>query len=309
MKLFNLQIASTIVAVFIAILPLQVNAQSYSTIEGSLSLYCADLPDGTNSVVRITDNKGQYNVLPVDPEAEKAAILKLRKSTQKRITSLSKLRKNYDPSSDFAKLKSIYKFVSGELADGVEASEDFDQTKPHKIYKKISEMIFLLKARLDELQFAIETIDRCVNNEDLIPPPVPLSSEVIIFDFTHPDYGTIETMRGLGATATLHKKRSRGSVCVSFEKASLSIAKFPKETEVLLVRNPCIFFFQTTFRNFPFCHYGAHPDLAVGWFGSTNFGFGGPVSVSEKDSLERKLAGYGKITLRAPTKKKPCRTK
>lgn len=285
-------------------------AQSYSTIDGSLSFYCADLPDGTNAVVKIDNANGQYNVTPVDPKAAIESILKLRKSIQKRINALSQIKKDYDPSTDLSKIKSIFKFVTGEIADGVEASDSLDKTKPHNIYKKISEMISMLKLRLEDLKFALEAIDRCVKGEDLIPSPHSAVSEVISFPFTHPDYGSLEVMRGLGATAILHKKRIMGSLCVSFEKAHISIAKFPKESEVRLVRNPCIFYFQSTFRNYPFCHYGSHVDQAVAWFGSTNFGFSQSVfDDKERASLEKKLAGYGKITLRAPTKKKPCRTK
>ena len=168
-------------------------------------------------------------------------------------------------------------------------------------------MVTLLKERLADLQTAIETIDRCVRNEDLIPPPTAPSAEVITFSFTHPDYGTTEVMRGLGVTAILHKSRYYGSVCVGAKKPYGSVPVFPKEAEFIVRRNPCLMFFQTAFRNYPFCHYGAHEDTAVAWFGSTKAGFSqSAVDAKELQSLEKELAGFGPVNVRIPTKKKPC---
>lgn len=291
-------------------LPTSVFAQSYSIIDDSLNLYCADLPDATNMVVSVTSNQGLYSINPVDPEAEKAKIIKLRKQIQKRINTLSQLKRDFDPAADGAKLRQVFKFVINEVINDLDDDNSLESTKPNRIYSKISAMIQQLKQRIAELNEAIEIIDRCVRNEELIPPPEAPSAQVVTFPFIHPDYGTAEVMRGVAVTATLHKKRSDGIVCVSAEKPNLRIPKFPKETAVRLVRNPCLAFFQTSFRNYPFCHYGSK-NTAVAWVGSSagSVGFSSSaVDEDEIDSLQR-YVDFHNFTVRVPTKKKPCRTK
>lgn len=294
----------------VAVGPSASHAQSYSTIDDELGLYCADLPDATNMVVSVTENAGLYTINPLDPEAEKANIIKIRKQIQKRVSALASIKRDYDPSADGAKLKQVYKFVINEVINELDSDNTLESTKPNKIFNKISLMILELKNRLSELDEAIETIDRCIRNEDLIPPPEAPSIQVIAFPFKHPDYGTTEIMRGVGVTAILHKKRYIGTVCVSAEKVNLRIPKFPKEAAVGVVRNPCLAFFQTSFRNFPICQYGTNPNTAVGWIGSSSASVGFS-STFDDDDLKTltKYAEFHKFTVRIPTKKKPCRTK
>lgn len=293
----------------IAAFPLTVQAQSYSLIDGDLNLYCTDLPDGTNMVARVISNKGLHSVTPVDGKAEQAKLIKLRKNLEKRINTLNKIKKSYNPSSDGTKLKQIYKFVANEIVNDLDSDGSLDNTKPNQIFKKISAMISQLKHRLGDLQNAIETIDRCLKNEDLIPPPQAVSPEVIVFPFTHPDYKTTEWMRGLGVTAILPKKRSNGIICVAASKPHSALNTFPKESALYVTRNPCLMFWQRTFRNYPFCHYGPNEHSAVGWFSITDAAFSSKaVDDSERASLEIKLANYAPIHVRAPTKKNPCRT-
>lgn len=298
-----------LVSILLAALP-SAYAQSYSTIDGELGLYCADLPDGTNALVNVTRSNGLYITNTLDSKAEIAKIVKLRKTIQQRISALNGMKRDYDPSADGTKLRQIYKFVANEIINDVDNDDSLDNTKPSQIYKKLSALISQLKLRLKDLQYAIETIERCLRNEDLIPPPQAISSEVIYFPFTHPDYRTTEWMRGIGVTAILHKKRSTGVVCVSSAKSGTLVNKFPKETAMSVWKNPCLLFWQRTFRNYPFCHYGVNQHTAVGWLGSTNVGFS-QSAVDEDDiaQLQRKLDGHAPIIVRAPTKKKPCRTK
>jgi len=299
-----------LLAIFVGTAPTPAKAQSYKTIDDNLDLYCADLPDGTNSVVRVISNNGLHTATPVDPEAEKANIIKLRKDLQKRISALAKIKKHYEPASDISKLKKSFKFIADEIVTELESDGSLDKVTPAKIHKKISAMIALLKQRLTELQEAIEIIDRCVRNEDLIPPPTAPTAGVITFMFNNPDYGNLEVMRGLGVTAILNKKREYGSVCVGAAKVHGRVPIFPREAEYVVRRNPCLMFFQTAFRNFPICHYGAHIDTAVAWFGTTDAGFSqSAVDEKELKTLNNKIASFGPINVRIPTKKKPCRTK
>lgn len=288
----------------------QVQAQSYYTIDDELGLYCADLPDGTNLLVSVTTNGGLSTINTLDPQAEKANIIKIRKQIQKRISTLASIKKDYNPSSDGAKLKQVFKFVINEVINELDSDNTLESTKPNKIFNKISLMILELKNRLSELDEAIQTIDRCLRNEDLLPPPERPSTQAIAFSFKHPDYGTTEIMRGVGVTALLHKKRFVGTVCVSAEKSNARVPKFPKEAAIGVVRNPCLAFFQTSFRNFPICHYGTDPNTAVGWIGSSSASVGFS-STFDDDDL-KSLTNYAeshKFTVRIPTKKKPCRTK
>ena len=196
------------------------------------------------------------------------------------------------------------------MVNELDSDNTLESTKPNKIFSKISLMIQELKNRLSELNEAILTIDRCIRNENLIPPPDAPSVQVIAFPFRHPDNGTTEIMRGVGVTALLHKKRFVGTLCVSAEKSNLRIPKFPKEAAVGVVRNPCLAFFQTSFRNFPICKYGTDPNLGVGWIGSfsASVGFSSTFDDDDLQSLT-KYAETHKFNVRVPTKKKPCRTK
>lgn len=293
----------------LALTALTADAQSYSLIDSNLGLYCADLPDATNSLVSVTSNKGTSVINPLDPEAEKVKISKLIKDLQKRITSLKKIKKDYDPSSDAQALKKIYKYIASEIVNDVETDDSLDKLGPSKIYKKISALIFQLESRLEYLHTAYDTIERCMRNEDLIPPPEAPSVNFIYFNFTHPDYGTTEVMRGLGFSAILHKQRYSGQLCVSMSKVHSRISKWPKESHLTVNRNPCLLFFQTSFRNYPFCHYGANENSAVGWFSSTEPGFSSrAVDDAEIAKANKSLEFYSPIYVRVPTKKNPCRT-
>ena len=63
----------------VAVFPVSSHAQSYSTIDGELGLYCADLPNGTNALVRLDYKGGLTTINTLDPADEKAGIVKLRK--------------------------------------------------------------------------------------------------------------------------------------------------------------------------------------------------------------------------------------
>lgn len=285
-------------------------SQSYSVIDSDLGIYCADLPDGTNMLVNVTNNNGLFTINTLDYKTQVAEVLKLKKSLERRIKVLTEMKKDYDPSSDGAKLRQQYKYIANEIINDLDNDDSLDNLKPNKIYKKISALILQLKHRRDEVLYALETIERCVKNEDLIPPPNTFSSEVIYFPFRHPDYGTTEWMRGLGVTAVLHKKRSIGTVCVATSKTHSTINTFPKETIMYIRKNPCLMFWQTAFRNYPFCHYGADVNTGVGWFSVTSAAFSQRgVDDAEKNKLQAQLDNYSPIYVRAPTKKKPCRTK
>lgn len=310
MKTTSHYITVLVVLISFLIAPTQAHAQSYYTIDDELGLYCADLPDGTNLLVSVTTNGGLSTINTLDPQVEKANILKIRKQMQKRISTLASIKKDYDPKSDGAKLKQVFKFVVNEVINELDSDNTLESTKPNKIFSKISLMILELKNRLSELDEAIQTIDRCLRNEDLLPPPEAPSTQIIAFSFTHPDYGTTQIMRGIGVTALLHKKRYEGIVCVSAQKLNLRIPAFPKEAAVRVVRNPCLSFFQTSFRNFPICQYGSNPNTAVGWIGAStaSVGFSSTFDDDDREALT-KYADFHKFSVRVPTKKKPCRTK
>ncbi len=298
-----------IVLAFATCLPMAADAQSYSLIDSNLGLYCADLPDATNALVSVTYSKGLSYINPLDPDAEKVKISKLVKDLQKRITSLKKIKKDYDPSSDVNALKKIYKFVTSEVINDVDDDDTLDKLGPSRIYKKIGVLIAQLDSRRSELLSVYDTIDRCMRNENLIPPPTAPSVNFIYFSFTHPDYGTQEYMRGKGFSAILNKKRSSGQLCVALSKTHSRISKWPKESNLTVNRNPCLSFYQTAFRKFPFCHYGAHEDTAAGWFSYTEPGFNQtPIDEKEIASANKSLDFYAPIYVRVPTKKNPCRT-
>lgn len=221
----------------------------------------------------MTYSKGLSLVNPLDPEAEKVKISKLKKDLQKRISSLKKIKKDYDPSSDISALKKIYKFVGDEIINDIENDDSLDKLGPSKIFKKIGAIIAQLESRRVELLTAYDTIKRCLRNEDLIPPPTAPSFNFIYFTFTHLDFGTQQVMRGKGFSAIFHEKRRSGQLCVSLSKVHSRINKWPKESILTVNRNPCLSFFQTSFRSFPFCHYGTHKDTAVGWFSFSETGF------------------------------------
>lgn len=304
----KLQKIAILVTVFINIFTSDSTAQSYQSIDSNLALYCADLPNATNLVVRIVSNNGLYTVSPVDPEAEKATIIKMRRDLQKRIKTLKSIKNDYEPSSDLGTLKKSLKFIREDILTEMESDASLDTVTPSKIYKKIGAMIDALKIRLDQLQIAIETIDKCVRDENLIPTPISASPEIIIFEFIHPDYGTKQIMRGLGISAILHKSRSYGSVCVGAAKVIGRIPVFPKEAEFRVNRNPCLGFYQNSFRNFPFCHYGVNVNSAVSWFSFSEPGFSqSAVTQSEMTTFENRLANVAPIHVRFPTKKNPCR--
>jgi hypothetical protein len=161
---------------------------------------------------------------------------------------------------------------------------------------------------LQEVEGVPEMIERCMRNEDLLPPPQPLSTSIIVFPFKHPDYGDTVYMRGIGVTAALHKKRYSGTLCVSASKANHDIKQFPKESTIYVERNPCTYFYQRTFRNFPRCEYQG--GVAVGWIRINDTRFGSsPPSDLDLVNLQHRIDNYGTLYVRAPSKKRPCGTK
>ena len=181
----------------------------------------------------------------------------------------------------------------------VDNDDTLDRTKPSQIFRKISALTSLLKSREEDLKYAIDSIGKCLRNEELLPPPEGLSSSVIVFTFKHPDDGQTYTMRGIGVTARLHKKRNSAEVCYSDSRT------FPNEKIAYVNSNPCIDFYQTRFRKYPKdCNYGR---LDVGWI--TSPAFGGPLDESDTAKLNEQFDLFAPINVRAPTKKSPCRTK
>lgn len=282
------------------LLPSIAQGQSYSEIDSNLGIYCADLPDGTNAVVSLTSKGGLYNTKPIDPADAIKAIRKEMKEDQKKVSTLKKIKHDNDPTANLNTLKKIYTFMS---------DEGFTGTKPNKIFNAISKLITDLNERIKDLEEALKIVDRCAKNEDLIPPPQPGSAQVISFPFTHPDYGTEQIMRGLGVTGTLNKKAISGTLCVATSKPHSTLQTFPNESQLTIQRNPCLIFFQTAFRNFPFCSYG-NKNTGTAWFSVTDVGFSlDAFDDDERGKLERKLAFYAPIHIRAPSKKHPCRLK
>ncbi len=289
-------------AFVVSLLAETATAEPYTTIDSDLGLYCEKNLDDTQSLVRATYNKktGAMTVTGIDPELELAAIRKLIKTNQKKVGTLRKIKRDNDPTRDIKTLFKLAKYVS---------DDGFSQTKPNKVYKAISGLINQLNARIDELLGVLEMIERCRDNQDVIPPPQPGSAEVITFSFVHPDYRTVEVMRGLGVTAVLDKKAITGQLCISTSKVHGTLSKAPYESLRTVTRNPCLIFWQTNFRKYPFCSYGPE-NTAITWFSSTDVGFSSsPVDEDERARLEGKLAHYGPINVRVPSKKYPCRVK
>ncbi len=274
-------------------------AQSYSTINSKLKLYCADLPNNTKSLARLQITKtGEVNVELLDGDTEIEKIRKVIKKNQKRINTLKKIRQENSPSENVQAYINIYKYVFEKPFTG---SAD-------KMIAGINKLIKALNEEIADLEDDLVNIDLCLRGE--LPPPEAGTAQVINLEFIHPDFNVPYHMFGLGFTGRVAKKAISGSFCVSAAKAYRSVPKFPYEAQWTTFRNPCSWGYQTNFRNWPFCSASQVTGIehsVLGWFdvGYNEFG----PDEDELEDMQEKLADIGPINIRVPTPKSPCRKK